>query len=210
MLRSTRAVLLIFSVLGIVVTSNGYCDSPTEELPWILPAEQGLVFFVMHPSPSDSKIDHPGNGVCYRLAGDGTLKELWRVSGWYCSKGYLSDSGEVLVRLGPWATDLEHHTDLAVAFYKNGKLVKKYRVNELVKNKQKLRYSSSHYSWLAARSNFPNGFHGDEFILTLIDKTRYSFDINTGEITGTPSDPFAAGRAEIDSERENVLGTETK
>lgn len=174
-------------------------DAPT---PWILPADKGHVFFALYPpSQHDGKSDG-GHGVCYRLAPNGALTELWRVSGWYMSYGYLSDSGEYLVRFGPWAKDQKSHSDLAIAFCKNGKLTKKYRVNELIKNPDALEYSISHYDWLASRQTEPNGIQGNEFELTLIDKSVYYFDLNNGEITETDVDENALGQDAIYREPE--------
>ena len=39
--------------------------------------------------------------------------------------------------------------DLAVAFYRQGKLIKQYSTADLVKDKSKVRKSLSHYMWLA-------------------------------------------------------------
>jgi hypothetical protein len=190
----------LLTLLSLVVTSQAYCDTEDAPHPWILSADKGHVFFAMFPPSGDSQKNDGGRGICYRLEPDGSLKELWRVSGWYTFAGHLSRSGEFLVRLGPWAKDLENHSDLAVAFYRNGKLVKKHRVNELVKNVDALEYSVSHYSWQPARQSEPDQFIDDTFMLTLIDATIYEFDLNTGEIIHTAIDPYAAGQRVVDEE----------
>ena len=190
----------LFVLLSLVVCSEARGDTADAPYPWILTADKGHVFFAMYPPPAHSKNNDGAKGICYRLEPDGSVKELWRISGWYMFGGYLSRSGEYLVRLGPWAEDLTHHSDLAVAIYKNGKLVKEYRVNELIKNLDALEYSASHYSWLPGRQSGPNQFIDNQFMLTLIDKTIYSFNLDTGEIVDTDRDPYAVAQSIIDEE----------
>jgi hypothetical protein len=195
----------LFALLPVVVCAEAYCDTADAPYPWILTADKGHVFFAIYPSPAHSKNDDDAKGICYRLEPDGSVKELWRISGWYMFGGYLSRSGDYLVRLGPWAEDLTHHSDLAVAIYKNGKLVKEYRVNELIKDLDALEYSASHYSWLPGRQSEPNQFIDNQFKLTLIDKTIYFFDLDTGEIIDTNRDPYAVAQSIIDGEVEKQM-----
>ncbi len=118
------------------------------------------------------------------------------------SRGYLSTDGDLLVRLGPWASDLEHQTDLAVAFYSRGRLLREYRVCDLIERKSSLEFSASHYEWLAARATTPNGFDGDTFYLTLIDGAAIEFNARTGEIIDKSRDYDAAGEAQLCEEQE--------
>jgi hypothetical protein len=198
-MRSNTQKWLIL-LLALVVCTQARADTPRTPFPWILRASHGHVFFAMNPPEENDPKNEGGHGVCYRLHADGTLEELWRTSGWYAFAGYLSDSGKYLVRFGPWAEDMKQHSDLAVAFYKDGQLIKQYRVNELVKDPKSLEYSVSHYSWLPARQLEGNGIDGNEFELTLIDKTVYYFNLDTGEITGTDIDPYAAPESVVDEE----------
>lgn len=104
------------------------------------------------------------------------------------------------MRFGPWAEDQEKHTDLAIAFYKRGKLIKKYEVRELIQNPDQLEDSTSHYTWRPATQTEPNGFYGQTFHLVLIDMTAYSFDYETGEIITQKRDEGAKSRRKIQAE----------
>lgn len=191
-------------ILAIWLFSHalGYCDTP-DTSDWILAASTGHVFFAMYGPTEGTLAANNGRGFCYRLEAEGKLRKLWEVSGWYMSSGLLSESGKYLVRFGPWASDKEGHSDLAVAFYKNGKLIKQYQVNELIKNTDRLENSASHYSWLAAQQSYPNTIEGSELTLTMIDGTVYCFDLDTGGIVDTDVDPHAAGQSLIEREHFN-------
>lgn len=203
-MRSINRKCLV-ALLALVVCIQARADTPRTPFPWILRAHHGHVFFAMYPPEENDRKNEGGHGVCYNLHEDGTLEELWRTSGWYTFTGYLSDSGKYLVRFGPWAEDMKQHSDLAVAFYKDGKLVKEYHVNELVKDPESLEYSVSHYSWLPARQLEGNGIDGNEFELTLIDKTVYYFNLDTGEIMETDVDPYASPESVVDEEIDRCL-----
>ena len=145
-------------------------------------------------------------GVAYRVEEDGSLTELWKVSGWYSFEVFLSDDGQYLVRMGSWNVGHEpEENDLAVAFYKKGKFLKKYSTAELVENKSAVIASVSHYMWLArAKSIFDNEEKSDPeaelkldweniFHLKTIDGILYEFDAITGNIKKkrSPNQPDA-------------------
>ena len=91
--------------------------------------------------------------------------------------------------MGPWNRGHEPKKgDLAVAFYKNGKLLKEYSVIDLVEDKNKVIATVSHYFWLdrelgseAERKLDWNNV----FYLKTIDGIIYQFDATTGEIKKT-------------------------
>lgn len=162
-------------------------DQPADPRPWVVTSEYGDFFFKMVPSKWKEEgdkfvVDRESCGVAYEISEDGDFKEVWRAEGWYTFEGYLSYDGRYFVRLGPWARDQEKHTDLAIAFYDRGKLIKEYQVKDLIRESDALEYSVSHYMWRPAIQSKPNGFYGGTFHLVMIDKTAYSFDYESGEI----------------------------
>ncbi|TWT87166.1 hypothetical protein Mal64_27010 [Pseudobythopirellula maris] len=147
-------------------------------------------------------VDRVAFGVAYSVTEDGDFEEIWRTEGWYAFEGYLSDDGRYFVRVGPWASDQEKHTDLAIAFYKDGKLLKSYEVRELIQQPELLEMSVSHYTWRPWNQSKPNGFYDAAFHLVMIDKTAYTFDYETGKITVRARDEQAKSEGEsLEEER---------
>lgn len=157
-------------------------------------------------------VDRPAFGAASQLDENGELKEIWRVEGWYAFTGHLTNDGRYFVRMGPWASDQEGHSDLAVAFYDNGKLLKEYLVKDLIKDVTKLEYSVSHYQWQPEKQSKPTGFEdpyagallpsgpgSSLFHLVMIDHTTYDFDFTTGVISATGLDKGALSSNEIRS-----------
>ena len=142
-------------------------------------------------------VERESFGVTYKITEGGEFKEVWRAEGWYTFEEYLSEDGRYFVRFGPWASDQENHTDLAVAFYDRGKLIKEYQVKELIRKHELLENSVSHYMWRPVIQTEPNGFYDVSFHLTMIDKTTYRFDYKTGEIITRGKDKKAKSNREI-------------
>lgn len=142
-------------------------------------------------------------GTVYKMDERGNLLEWWKTEGWYTFNAYLSDDGRFLVRMGPWASDEEHLSDLALAFYDKGKLLKEYRVSELLRNPGSIQLTSGHYFWQPASQTKPDRLRGRKFYLTTIEKTTYTFALETGDIVATGTDPGAKNYAE-DWEEENA------
>lgn len=143
---------------------------------------------------------HAGKGIVYRRH-DGQKVRVWETD-FYAQEVQLSDSGKHLVRFGPWASDLENLSDLAVAFYERNQLLKEYRVRDLVKNRNVLDQTVSHYQWRPVRQSEPTGFFGDDlFRLVTVDKRVYEFDVRTGAVIKTSVDENAMSRSEIEAAR---------
>ena len=137
---------------------KGLADSPATPRPWVATSEGGDFFFKMVPpkwkEEGDSYVvEREPFGVTYEISEDGEFKEVWRTEGWYTFEGYLSEDGRYFVRFGPWASDQENHTDLAIAFYDRAKLLKEYQVKELIRKPDLLEDSVSHYMWRPACSD---------------------------------------------------------
>ncbi|RBP46118.1 hypothetical protein DES53_102504 [Roseimicrobium gellanilyticum] len=197
-------------------------DQPAPEFRHVTTAQGGRCFFKMIPEKWHYENNRPVKekeawGVAYELDENGEFVELWRTEGWYASEVFLSDDGRYLVRMGVWPTISEKFDDVAVAFYDRGKLLKSYEVRDLVKQPHRIEFSASHYEWRPEQQTVPNGIstelfpgsflqsdylQGDYFHLVMIDKTAYRFDLATGNILATETDPGARSRREIwDAER---------
>lgn len=200
---SKLRVLITWAVLS---GRFAFADSPAEPYAWMLVAQSREYCFRMIPEKHHFKdekkiVDRTAFGVASELDENGELKEMWRVEGWYAFSGHLSNDGRYFVRMGPWASDQEGHTDLAVAFYDRGNLLKAYRVKDLIKDDSKLEYSVSHYRWQPEKQSKPTGlvdpWKDKLFHLVMIDKTAYDFDLASGEIATTGKDEGALSSRDI-------------
>jgi len=187
--------VIFFSLL---LSQLSRADEEMAPYPLAAASQCGRCFFKMIPP----RIELQGKkyvttrevfGVAYTVDNEGNFKELWKTSGWYSFEAFLSEDGQYLIRMGPWNRGHEPNKgDLAVAFYKNGNLLKEYSVVDLVKDKSKVQATASHYFWLARYLRNKKPEDGPEndlrldaqnvFHLKTIDGIMYQFDATTGEI----------------------------
>jgi hypothetical protein len=208
---NTPARIVFSLAAALLIHQAVHADQPAEPGPWMKTSAYGNYLFKMVPEKYhwvESKttqpqkvVDREAFGVAYQIDKDGELKEIWRTEGWYVFDGDLSHDGRYFVGHGPWAEDWENLTDLAIAFYDRGKLLKEYRVKDLIKNRDTLVQSSSHYWWKPEKQTKPNGFVAwpavNTFHLVTVDKTTYKFDVTTGSIIETDTDPAARSYREL-------------
>ncbi|HYF78440.1 MAG TPA: hypothetical protein VD973_14985 [Symbiobacteriaceae bacterium] len=172
-MRRLVAVLVMVLVWG----QSAYADSPIMPHSW--ERAVGPYQFVMlwpHDTTAPGERRYPASGL-YRA--DDQAEPLWTVD-WYAHEGevFLGADGEFVTRLGPWP-GRGTYDELAVAFYRNGKMTKSHRVSDLVKSPEALPQSESHYQW-----------HGDVIFdpdqlrlsVATIPGITYLFDVKTGAI----------------------------
>ncbi len=152
-------------------------------------ADGGASFAMLPPERNalEGMSGSGGRGIAYVLRKDGTLKELYRTTGWYAFELFISADGKYLVRFGGWHRGrVPDKDDLAVAFHRDGKLVKQYRVTDLVKDPSKVRATVSHYFWRPDEGgDGPKPELADwdkSFTLQTVDGWEYVFDLPTGAI----------------------------
>ena len=123
---------------------------------------------------NEIRSQHPQSGL-YR--NDGSNKPLWTVN-WYAFDVEISSDGKYLARWGPWPLS-NNYSELALAFYEEGREISKYRVNELVAIPELLPHSVSHYMWVKSAS------FDDQNNLLFVETEngeKYTFDITNGAI----------------------------
>jgi len=195
-MNSNRTAL--FAALFMAFIPASRADSPAPEVPLVFASRpSSAAYFVMVPTKFDKdyKIIREAFGVAYRADEDGKPQELYRVKGWYSFEVYLSDDGTYLVQMGPWSVGSEpEKEDLAVAFFKNGKMLKSYSTADLVKDPSKVAPTTSHYFWQApsplddsidpaeAMALLPRLDYDNHFNLSTIDGWTYVFDAKNGKI----------------------------
>lgn len=170
-----------------------------EPAAFVVASRSGAHFFKMVPGAAES----PASGAAYAVQGDGSFKEIWRTGGWYARQVYLSDDGRTLVRLSPQHPGrAPTKTDLALAFYHDGELVREYHTGDLVKDPKQTKFGREGYDWLApvwvtvTDSRRPDGTARVErdaeaepqldaagiFRVKTIDRIVYHFEAATGKL----------------------------
>lgn len=157
--------------------------------PQAITSEGGRFVFAITPgakglaTPGDEDSVHKGaTGICYEVQPDGALKEIWKVTGWFTSFYHLrlDFDGKYLIHIGSKfdRDSKEPLKSLGIAFYNEGKLIKKYSVGDLLKDGRKWDPEGSWLNWE------PRFTHMGErqFELVTVDGIHYVFDYSTGEI----------------------------
>ena len=109
----------------------------------------------------------------YRNNGDET--PFWTI-GWYAYDIEISSDGQHLIRKGPWAGSYD---DEAISFFKNGKILKSYTINDLVHFPWLMPHSVSHFMWRSYE-----GFKDSSqtYIIHTLHGEHYIFDVKTGKV----------------------------
>jgi hypothetical protein len=199
---------LLLLVAGLVALSIGITDSPAfadSEAPpssykKVTPGEKYV--FVMLPRETVEQEIRRWNEEnqsrireirrTYKQSGlyrnDGSADPLWTVD-WFAYGVDVASDGIHLVRRGRWALAPEDHNaplggaaldQEAVSFFANGRLLRTYKIGELVTNPARLHRSWSHFVWQE------EGLFDDqrlEYRLATLDGNRFVIDVRTGEIT---------------------------
>lgn len=174
----TFLLIIIFASVVLAITPVSWADSEAPPRTYITTSAGGQYYFKMIPDDFDWD---KGTGFCFKVTGGETDELLWKLNGWYSFKNFLSYDGKYLVRMGNWTRGAELSDDhLAVAFYKEGQLLKSYSTKDLVKDSSKIELTISHYFWLKQPPQL-DAF-GHMFKLITIDDIEYTFNVSTGEV----------------------------
>ena len=135
----------------------------------------------------------------YRKAGSN--KPLWTTD-WYSEGGVMvSSDGEYVIVLGRW---LHSTLDSDLALFKRDKLLAKYQVDDLVKDRSKEKGKKKIHRW--HRITFFDDSN-KTFFLRTIDGNEYVFDMHSGKIIQhnyTPSPIYNAQFILKNDKREHV------
>ncbi len=93
---------------------------------------------------------------------------------------FITNNGRRLVRIGTTTSTEPSGDYLAIAFYEEGKLIKKYGASELVKYPDKVHQSTSLYHWLKPSPAFDA--ETETVSLVTSENTKYTFVAATGKI----------------------------
>lgn len=179
--------LLLIPILFVMLFASlfsgltAYADKPAPQIDYMINTENGEYVFVMlavDESYADTDEDirslYSYSGL-YDVADN--QEPVWTIN-WYAFEVDLSSDGQYLVRRGPWA-DTHDYSDLALAFYENGELLKSFEVVNLVAEPEKLSHSVSHYMWLDEKQFDHEKM---ELFVRTINGEEFMFDVTTGDV----------------------------
>jgi len=178
-MRSSILLLLFFFMTGVLI-----CDQPRRVYRFSSPngiysikltnEEQGLwtVFEnskkYKKPIPRYSIVDPL---KAYKLSGDSTLKPdiIMEYMGQLETMSiFLSNDGKRIVVVNDWPEDLDKG-HLLLMFYDRGRMLKSYKLQDLVEDKSNLWESASHYGWL---SDYNCNIESD--VLTIVTSIHFT------------------------------------
>ena len=189
------SVTRVLSAMTLLMLSSGAAgDSPARPSTYqVVSADQKFVFVMVPPYSLDEELKfwnesfgekvrqiRSVHGVSGMYRNDGSSEPLWTVS-WYAFGTEIFSDGVHLVRHGPWASKT---SDEGISFFAKDRLIRTYRVSELVKDKSKLERSVSHFEW-SADDRLDDGML--RYTLLTVDRRCYVFDVTTGEILSMTS-----------------------
>lgn len=140
-------------------------------------------------------------GVRYPSSGlypnNGTIRPIWKVD-WFAANVDVSSDGRHLVRWSTWSDKPEERSHLAVAFYRDGKEIRRYSAAEVLKALGVP--SMSENQFILSRKKSFDDLGGKVSISLPRGKDsgqlkRIVFDMRTGKpIIAKPSKPSREGR----------------
>ncbi len=111
---------------------------------------------------------------------------------WYSAQIYMSGANRKvsIVRFGPWSNGHQaSHTDLALALYYDGQLLKSYSTLDIVRQPENVETSVSHYGWYKRIIGYghyalpPSAKTIYGFGIETLDGRRLCFNATTGELS---------------------------
>jgi hypothetical protein len=183
-----RLFLLMMAILILFPATTVFADSPAPIRDYSVETPNGEFLFVMLAKDIDDSYNqlgyveedetlrktYPESGM-YR--NDGSNTPLWTVD-WNAFGVILSADGRYLVRWGPWPFQ-GNYFEIAVEFYRDGKLLKSYKVDDLVFNLTALPHSVSHYRWL---EDAGEDLENNTIWIKTYEGRHLVFDMTTGKV----------------------------
>ena len=171
----------VFALMPIAVSAD-------EEKSYEQLSPNGKYVFVMLSKTPDTGGKVDTLKARYRHSGlyraNNHRKSLWRVN-WYSSRVHISSDGAHLARIGRTSVspvgDKPNMAQLALAFYNNGNLIKKYTIEDLIRDPRSLFKSKDGFEW-QNRIAFDDSSKSLE--VALVTGQTKVFDIKSGSMTG--------------------------
>jgi hypothetical protein len=204
-MRYWKSRFLLFTFLSLVLNSTAFADKPATQCSYSIDLGSDRVFVMFAVDQTQDCLSQGKE----KLAAAAALRSKYRSSGlyrlespepvwtvdWFAFKVFLSTDGKYVVRSGPWASSI---TNEAFSFFADGKLLRSYTVNDVVRYSFALPHSASHFEWEKT-----SGLNEAEktFEVTTLEGGQFKFSLETGEmlIKHFPLLPPTTGLAGPDS-----------
>jgi hypothetical protein len=168
------AIVALSVVLGVTLALG---DSPNRQYAKAVASADGQYFMLV--TPVDLK-RRSWIWTVYKMQDLGAFKEAWTSDGAYCTHILLGNDGASVVCVESRPSGHTPKDDIVVAVFNKGKMVKSYRPSDLVQNLDSIRYSTSHYRWLA--EDFRPRLEEPLLKLETVEGDTYVVDIRSGEL----------------------------
>ncbi len=191
MMEHTRSSLAALAAIGfLLAASPAVADDEASNRPLVVASEHGNCYAKSVPSAS---YGNEGQTRVYVVERDAdTLAATYE---WYANRLRLecnvADSGGVtalsIIEFGPWARGQEASDDvLALAFYWNGRLLRRYSTLDIAGRPSNVSASVSHYSVIEEVLGY-QWVDGNRyrFAIRTIDNRVITFDAGAGTIVSS-------------------------
>lgn len=182
------------AIAFLMLGAGASADSPARPSTYeVVSPDQKFVFVMIPPYALDEELKtwneeygekvrqiRSVRSVSGMYLNDGSSEPLWTVS-WYAFGTEIFSDGVHVVRHGPWAS---RFSDEAISFFEKDKLLKTYRVSDLVMDRRRVERTVSHFFW-SEESRLEDG--ALRYTLWTADRRCYVFDVTTGEIVSVKS-----------------------
>ncbi|MCB0278841.1 MAG: hypothetical protein KDD94_05025 [Calditrichaeota bacterium] len=156
-------------------------DRERPPYPFIIQSQNGAYYFKMSPSKKAPYDRELGEGYAFKIAAGDEDELVWSTTKWYAYEIYLANDGEHLIRIGNIPRGKKQSDKhLAIAFYRNGKLIKKYSTLRLLGNYQ-VQPTASHYQFKGDEAGIENEVK-KIFKLKLVNNQVLRFNFTNGDI----------------------------
>jgi hypothetical protein len=171
--------LLIFAII-LILSSNVLADDEASNRAYVKSSEYGTSFAKCIP---DESYGPKGKTLVYSINPKDGSEQLIATYDWFSKQIYLMDY-RGLVRLGPWQRGRKASANhLAIAFYKDGKLLKEYSTLDIAGKENNVSSSVSHYTVFEKIIGFRwLGADDYAFDVQTNDNRTLSFNISTGNL----------------------------
>jgi len=178
----------LFKILGIifflsllVIPSSCLADRMKVPVSYRIDLEGENLVFVMLAEGKNKIVDL--NGDTYLKSGlykNNSIDPIYIID-WYAFKEdiVINDNGDYLADVAPCFVSCKEGQ--ALSFYTKGKLVKSYKISELINDKNNLEPTASHYSWRNCSINEHFVNPRDFFGIKTIEGKIYNFYLDNGD-----------------------------
>ncbi len=192
MFRSTITLLFV-----LLFATAAFADSFFPPCPYVEKSADGTKHFVMLTKPSEPDCERRSKD---EAAAGKALREKYKSSGvyengdperplwtfneeWWLVGAHVANDGSHVVQTGSFGRD---PSVTAFSIYKNGKILRTFKVNEFVRDESAIRYTTSTIQW--SKKLYLDD-RNSTFNVETNDGLSYSIDLTTGKILSESKAP---------------------